>query len=756
MKRFAIYLLGVSVSLCGWAQTPDWNRAEKLSADTLEQYMSGRYIYPTWIEGSSSFYYDVKTDGGNRYYLVDARNGRKQPLIADNARFASQYAAITGDSLDTEDFQVYGITFRKGNTGRFYLNKKGKQMVYDVRSGKLSETVLPEEGSANFRKRTYACHSADSLFTMMGSGYDLYVRDNRNGTVRRITTDGKEDAAYTSRAVSDTLETVSRGFWLGHRYVYLMSDMSEVKELGFINSLASPRPQTVTFKMPMPGDEGVRRFRLFWYNADTGEARMLPIDKYPDQVVEMDYFRSDEALFITRRSRKADRIDLCRINVQEGVVTELISEECLPHMNLSLFNCRIFDEGKRILWWSERTGRGNYYLYDGDGQLLNRVTQGDNLVAGNIVHIDTLKNEIIFAGYGNEPDTDPSYAYYYKASLNGRKQVLLTPGDGNHELSLSPDRRYAIDKYSRVDLLPVVRVLSIDRPQHNYEVECTDGTALRRAGWRPPVRVRVKAADGETDLYGVMYLPSSLDSTRRYPVISNVYPGPQDDQLPRSFVIDDNGNQSLAELGFVVVNVAPRGSSPLRGRDFHCFGYGNLRDYPLADSKHVIEELARRYPFIDLNRVGIYGHSGGAFQTVASMLTYPDFYKVGVAASGNHDNNIYIQWWGEVFHGLEQHTDSVSGRTTFSVKIPTNQELAPNLKGRLMLITGDVDKNVPPSSTYRLADALIKAGKRFDMFVLPGKDHGVMCPYYQNLIRYYFVENLLQPSPRHIDIINHQ
>ncbi|WP_301747279.1 prolyl oligopeptidase family serine peptidase, partial [uncultured Duncaniella sp.] len=237
---------------------------------------------------------------------------------------------------------------------------------------------------------------------------------------------------------------------------------------------------------------------------------------------------------------------------------------------------------------------------------------------------------------------------------------------------------------------------------------------------------------------------------------TNVYPGPQDDQVTRGFAVDDNGNQSLAEMGFVVINASSRGSSPLRGRDFYTYGYGNLRDYPLADDKHTIEELAKSHSFIDLNRVGIYGHSGGAFQTAAAMMTYPDFYKVGVAASGNHDNNIYIQWWGEVFHGLDEVTDSVTGRTKFRTSIPTNMELAPNLKGRLLLITGDVDKNVPPSCTYRLADALIRAGKRFDMFVLPGKDHGVQCSYYQNMIRYYFADNLLDPTVSHINIINHK
>lgn len=737
-------------------QSVDWEKVERLSASSLEPCMSGRSIYPTWIKGTSCFYYDVKQGDTNRYYLFDARTGRKTPLIKDVDAFVTHYARLTGDSLDSKDLHLYGLAFKDGCTDRFYVSRNQKTLVYDICKGTLALADKPLSPSGRPIDFSENYHSPDSAFTMMGSGYDLYIRDNRNGQVKQVTTDGKKDAAYTYRFANDTLPSNTRGFWLGHRYLYLLQDQSEVQELSLINSLTPGRPRTNTFKMPMPGDAGVRCYRLFWYDADTGKGRALPIDKYPDQVVELGFYRSEDALYFTRRNRRADSLDLCRVNVREGTVTEVISETVTPHINLTLSNYRVLPGGKHILWWSERTGRGNYDLYDDQGRLLNRVTQGDQLVAGNLVKVDSTRNEIIFAGYGNEAGINPYYTFYYKASLDGKKQTLLTPGNGNHELSLSPDGRYALDKYSRVDCLPVTRALSVERPSRNYPVEETDGTALREAGWRPPVLLKLKAADRQTDLYGIMYLPSDLDTTRKYPLITNVYPGPQDDQIPQSFVIDDNGNQSLAELGFIVINVAPRGSSPLRGRDFYSYGYGNLRDYPLADTKYVIEELAKSHPYIDLDRVGIYGHSGGAFQTVAAMLTYPDFFKVGVAASGNHDNNIYIQWWGETFHGVEARQDSVTHRTVFTSKIPTNMELAANLKGDLLLITGDMDKNVPPSSTYRLAHALIEANKRFDMFILPGKDHGVMDDYYVNLIRYYFMEHLLHASQRDIDIINHQ
>ena len=738
------------------AQEADWARAEKFSNDSLEQYTKGRQPYSNWIENSHYFSYSVKQKEGNQYYLVNAKNGQKKNLIKDNKEFVRQYALITGDTLNEKDIQLYSsYQFKNNDYSRFYLDKKGKSIVYDMTSGKLSE-IPPVKKEITRPLYKEPCHSPDSLYSILGCEYDLFIRDNQTKTIKRITFDGKENASYTYRNSKDTVATNAKGFWLGHRYIYLMQDMSEVKDMSLIHSLGNSRPTTNTFKMPMPGDIGVRQYHLFWYDADHQQGKMLSIEKYPDQVVTMDYFRSPTALYITRRSRKADKIDLCRINVLDGTVTELISEESRPHMNLTLFNYKIIEQGNYFIWWSERTGKGNYYLYDKNGKLLNRITKGENLVAGSISLVDTVKNELVFAGYGNEEGRNPYYTFFYKARLDGKKQVLLTPGNGNHELSFSNDNKYAVDKYSRIDLLPIMNVLSIENPEKNFEIERMDDTELRQMGWKPPTLLKMKSANGEVDLYGLMYVPSNLDENKKYPIISNVYPGPQDDQIPQSFTLDDNGNQSLAELGFIIINVAPRGSSPLRGHDFYCFSYGNLRDYPLADDKCVIEQLSKEYSYIDLDRVGIYGHSGGAFQTVAAMLTYPEFYKVAVAASGNHDNNIYIQWWGEVFHGLDERQDPKTGKSTFSIKIPTNMELANRLNGKLLLITGDVDKNVPPSCTYRLANALIKANKRFDMFILPGKDHGVMCPYYQNLIRYYFVENLLHLSQRHIDIINHK
>ena len=638
------------------------------------------------------------------------------------------------------------VTYRQG----------GKKYMVDARTGKtnpFSQDLIdaykrqhPAKEKPGRFGRGYddTAHTADSAFTMLGDQFNLHVRDNRTGRVTQLTNDGREYASYCSRGAKDTLtERNASGFWKGHSYFCMVYDDTEVGYLNLLHTLDNP-PRLEQKKMPLPGGDAIRRFRLYWYNADTREGRLLPIAPNRDYNIQMDYDRQGDALFFVRRSRSVDTLELCRINPLTGDISVVISEVCRPHVNVNMFKYHLIDHGRQVLWWSDRTGRGNYYLYDGTtGRLMNRVTQGERLVAGRIEQIDTLGRSIIFLGYGQEGG-DPHYTYYYKVGLNGRGQQLLTYGNGEHSLQLSDDGQWGLDQYSRMDMPPVWNVVSIGSPKKHYEFFRSDEAEYVKAGWVKPTLVNVKAADGVTDLYGVMYLPSWLnEESKRLPIISNVYPGPQDDQIPRRFTIDDNGNQSLAELGFVVINVQPRGSSPLRDRDFYCYGYGNLRDYPVADDKNTIETLARQYSFIDTTRVGIYGHSGGGFETVTAMLTYPDFYKVGVSASGNHDNSQYIQWWAETYHGY--------GRP-----IPTNMELANRLKGRLLLMTGEVDENVPVASTYRLADALQRAGKRFDMMLFPEQGHGLYGPYYQNIIRYYFLEHLVRPERVDINIVRHQ
>jgi dipeptidyl aminopeptidase/acylaminoacyl peptidase/subtilisin family serine protease len=670
----------------------DWYRAEAVS----EKYVSGRVHalmpYPSWVDGTPY----VKYEHADRKYMVDARTGKTEPYSEAKIDAYKQKHPVTRARS----------SFFGGNTA----------------------------------------HTADSAFTMLGDKYNLYVRDNRSGEVRQLTTDGRELATYCNRGARDTLtQRNPSGFWRDHTYFCMVYDDTEVNDLNIVHSMSTP-PRLEQKKMPLPSGNGTRQYHLFWYNADSGEARQLPITPARNYFVQLDYDKTGDSQYFLRRSPSVDTLELCRIDVKTGKVNVVISEVCKPHVNVNMFKYHLLDHGRQVLWWSDRSGRGNYYLYDGrTGRLLNRVTQGERLVAGRIEQIDTLGRTIIFQGYGQEGG-DPHYTYYYKVNFDGKNQQLLTYGLGEHEISLSADGRYAIDQYSRMDMPPVWNVVDVRNPKKHHEFFRTSESEALKAGWVKPILVKVKATDEQTDLYGVMYLPS--DSSffihhSSFPVITNVYPGPQDDQIPRRFTVDENGNQTLAELGFVVINVQTRGSSPLRDKDFYNYGYGNLRDYPLADTRHTIEALAKEYPFFDLDRVGIYGHSGGGFQTVAAMLQDPDFYKVGIAASGNHDNNVYINWWADTYQG-------------YGKPIPTNMELASRLKGRLLLMTGEVDENVPVASTIRMADALQKAGKRFDMMIFPEQGHGLMGDYYMNIIRNYFLDHLVAPKQEDIDIVKHQ
>jgi dipeptidyl-peptidase-4 len=252
-------------------------------------------------------------------------------------------------------------------------------------------------------------------------------------------------------------------------------------------------------------------------------------------------------------------------------------------------------------------------------------------------------------------------------------------------------------------------------------LESPDLSALKEAGFKFPEPFKVKADDGVTDLYGVMFKPFDFDPAKKYPVIEYVYPGPQTESVTKTFNPRET-SMSLAQYGFIVIEVGNRGGNPQRSKWYHNYGYGNLRDYGLADKKATIEQLAQRYPYIDITRVGIWGHSGGGFMTAAALLVYPDFFKVGWSESGNHENNIYNNTWSEKNHGIKE-IDAEDGTVTFEYSIEKNSDLAKNLKGHLMLVTGDIDNNVHPANTLRLANALIKANKRFDFMILPGMRH---------------------------------
>ena len=437
---------------------------------------------------------------------------------------------------------------------------------------------------------------------------------------------------------------------------------------------------------------------------------------------------------------------------------------------------RYVKTGGDIIWWSEKTGWGHYYLYDHNGTYKKPLTDGP-WRADQITDIDTIAGVVFVSGVGREPGENVYYRHTYRVNGDGTGLALLDPGNSNHTTTLSPSKKYIVDNSSRIEFAPNA-VLRDATGKAVMDLEAADLSGIKAAGWKPPEQFIVKAADGVTDIYGNMWKPFDFDSTKKYPIIAHVYPGPQTEGVNIPFA-PGGVPQQLAQLGFIVIQLGNRGGNPLRSNAYQSFSYYNMRDYALADKKAGIEQLASKYKWIDIDRVGIFGHSGGGFLTAAAMMTppYNDFFKVGVSSSGNHDNNIYNQNWSEQYHGLRTivaRADTARGRMAggangatnggrvagpsspadtgyaddslrYQIRVPTNIDLAPNLKGRILLATGDMDNNVHPGGTIRMANALIKANKRFDFILLPGKPHGYgdMQPYFNRQLMEYFAEHLL-------------
>ena len=716
-------------------------QAERMNRLPIDSLMPGRTLQADGLQGHPRYLYYARQEEnteGTVHYLFDLK---KRTPIRLFARKDMKYLSdlhITADG--------HALAFRW----------KREPMQYDWHTQKLtaSTDTLPTRKEHTLRRADYSRnYSADSLFYMSARGHDLWLFDIRSGDSTRLSADGVH---YNSFAMggSSTTDRIKAGQpsspigqWIGrtHRYLAVREDKRSVGTLTLVNSLSHPRPTAETYKFAMPGDTAVSHFRTYLVDADTRTMQELQLTRRADDIIDLPRLgrlkQEGNSAWVLQKTRYQDTVTLWRIDAEKGEARPVITECTPPHLCEQLFNFQPILGGKEVIWWSERNGRGQYYLYDGEGRLKHTLTPPD-MVAGQIVRIDTAARRIIMEGYGREnPDYSPSYRYYYSVRLDGKGVTCLTPLPGDHEIQADRDGRWLLDHCSRMDMPPVHTLYDMKGHALSTLAVCSD-SALRKAGRNLPQVVRVTAADGRTPLWGLVYTPWWMQTGDRLPIISNPYPGPHTDLIPENFQMEEGGNQLLSDLGFVVISFSYRGSTPLRGHDFYTHGYQNLRDYALADDMTTIRQVARMIPQADTTRVGIYGHSGGGFMATAALLTHPDFYRVAVAASGNHDNNIYLKWWGETFHGRGP--------------IPTNMELAPRLEGRLLLIHGDMDNNVHPASTLRMADALIRAGKRFDMLILPGKDHGLGDRYYENTINYYMLEHLAGRRMNHTDILHHQ
>ncbi|MFN8241858.1 MAG: DPP IV N-terminal domain-containing protein [Bacteroidales bacterium] len=758
LKLLLIFMLVVPFYAHG--QKADFKAAEKFRAENLAPKTGDLSVNANWIEDSDIFWYSFKTSSGKNFYYVNAALRTRQPLF-DSRYMAAELHKLTHHPYNELDLPVRDIKFEKKSITKFTFMVDSIKFFYDIATQKLAikDTIGKEK-----RTPSWASYSPDSTWIAFSKNHNLFLMKakDKDSVEYQLSTDGERYHSFSAWS-EDTIKNKRRRanveWFKNSKKLYVeRQDERKVKDLFVIDVLAQPRPKLETYRYSMPGEEFVPQSELIIFDVATRKRVDVDLKKWKDQTLGVMWSsqKASDKLIVMRKDRPLKNLDICLVNAETGAVKVLFTEEIWPYFNNEYSRLAVLNEGNDIIWWSERTGWGQLYLYDGNGNLKNQITNG-YFVTGRIERIDTIGRVLYFEAFGREQGVHPYYSMKYKASIDRGGVSLLTKEPANHSLTMSKSNRFFVDTYSRVDMAPKA-VLRDNNGAVVLDLESADLSQLYLAGWKMPETIKVKAKDGVTDLYGVMYKPFNFDSTRKYPIISYVYPGPQTESVPYGFSVSGAKNVALAQLGFIVVNFGHRGGSPMRSNYYHTFGYNDLRDYALADDKYGIEQLADKYKFIDVDKVGIYGHSGGGFMSTAAILSYPDFYDVAVSSAGNHDNNIYNQWWGETHNGVTQIEKTIKGKgekkdstrkdevkISFKGEVEKNQDMAKNLKGHLLLVHGDIDNNVHPGNTLRVVDQLIKANKRFDFMMLPGQRHGFgnATAYFDRMMWYYFAEHLL-------------
>ena len=809
MKKQLLLVMLCAGMFCGTeAQGQETERlsgyvqAERFTKEKLNTMLFSTSVDPHWFQKGNNFWYEYKTSNGKAWYVVDPVAKTKRSLF-DLDDIAAQITEIVKDPFTAQQLPIQKL--EAGEDGRTFTfqitssqdakkdstdkDKGPKKEIfffsYDYPTRKLTwlqdkkkETEYPDWASFSPDGKTVVYAKDLNLYRMSREDYEKLKKDDKDSTVTdiQLTTFGVKDFGFGqpySLLNTDTLCNGKRKAVWGivwspdsRYFAVTATDERAVKDLWVINSMASPRPTLETYKYQMPGEKEAPVEHLFLFDMNDNSHKEIRTSAFKDQTLRLarkpwrqkDRDRKEVAsvwlgdnnrFFVTRSSRDLHRIDICSYTIGQDSIRPIIEERMNTYQEVRPL--ATIGDGKELIQWSERDGWAHLYLYDGEGNLKNRITRGPWHV-DQIVKVDEAKRVVYFLANGKDKDENPYYEHLYRVGLDGGGLQQVTPGDYFHTVSMDDNAAFVVNNYSRVNTIPRTDLMD-SNGRKLMTLEESDFSGLLAAGYQFPEPFKVKAADGVTDLYGVMYKPFNFDSTALYPIIDYVYPGPQVEATVYPFSRMSVRTDRLAQAGFIVITVGNRGGHPSRSKWYHNFGYGNLRDYGLADQKAAIEQLANRYPFIDINRVGIHGHSGGGFMSTAAILQYPDFFKAAVSCAGNHDNRIYNRWWSETHHGVKEVV-SEKGDTTFVYNIKTNEEIAGRLKGHLMLVHGDIDNNVHPGNTLRVADALIRAGKRFDMLLLPQQRHGFgdMDEYFYWRMVDYFSRNLLGEQETSVDI----
>ncbi|WDF54742.1 S9 family peptidase [Mucilaginibacter sp. KACC 22063] len=734
----------------------DYARAESMLGYNTEPLVDRGSVRPGWLK-ADRFWYRVLTPQGSEFIVVDPAKGTRSPLF-DQQKLATALSNANGKQYQANMLPFQSVTFSTDETAILF-DADGKHWRYDLQSAQLSPAEAPARTKAMPGMRMGRGAAGNQVLSPDGTkaafikDWNLWVKDVNTGKQTQLTTDGVKDFGYATDNAGWKSSDAPILRWSpdSKKIATFKQDQRNVGDMYLVTTNVG-HPTLKQWKYPLPGDSVIATIQRVIINVDEPKVITLQVAADPHRATLSDDIASSGtfddvdwspdasklAFVSTSRDHKQEKIRIADANT--GAVREIF-QETVPTQYESgwgSINWRYLDRSNEIIWFSERDNWGQLYLYDAKtGKLKNQITKG-NFVVTKLLKVDEANRVVYFIADGLEAE-NPYFSQLCKADFSGKHFTVLTPEAGNHNITLAPDGKYFVDSYSKPDVPPVTVLRSADGKKI-ADLEKTDISRLKAAGWKPAMPFSVKAHDGKTDLYGLMFVPTNLDPNKKYPVIDYIYPGPQGGSIGNwSFGSARNDNQALAELGFVVIALEGT-SNPLRSKSFHDMSYGNMAENTLPDQITGIQQLAKRYSYMDTSRVGIWGHSGGGFATAGAMFRYPDFFKVGISESGNHENRNYEDDWGERYDGLAANAD---------YEAQANQLLAKNLKGKLMLAHGMMDDNVPPYNTLLVVEALEKANKDYDLVIFPNSPHGYG-PYSSYMMRRrwdYFVKNLLGTEP---------
>jgi dipeptidyl aminopeptidase/acylaminoacyl peptidase len=744
----------------------DYARAEKFMAYNTAPLVGRSTVRPNWLPGDRFWYRNSLENEGGEFILVDPKRKARRPAF-DHTAIAAALSKATGKTFDPAHLPFWSFDFSADGQG-ITFSAEGERWSCDLKGRSLKrleggETAPPAKRRGEGRRpgagEFLEVLSPDRLQAVFIRDSNLWVRDVKTKAERPLTTDGVKDYGYATDNAGWARSDRPVVSWSpdSKKIATFRQDQREVGEMYLVETKVG-HPVLQAWKYPLPGDKVVSMIERIVIHLDGPRVVRLKIppdqhrSTFTDDIKTWDGSLADlqwspdssRLVFVsTSRDHKQEVVRLA--DPETGDVRDVFEEKAETYFESGSdqANWRFLAPTNELIWFSERDNWGHLYLYDLEsGRLKNRITSGEWPVL-QLVQVDAKNRRAFFVGGGREKGRDPYFRHLYSVGLDGSGLRLLTPEDADHDVSLSPSGLYFIDVYSKPDV-PQVSVLRSTGGELVLELERADISRLLATGWKPPLPFTVKARDGKTDLYGLMFRPTNFDPAQRYPIINNIYPGPQSGSVrSRSFLPASGDAQSLAELGFVVIQLDGMGN-PGRSKAFHDAYYGNLGDNTLPDQVAGMKELAQRYPWIDIDRAGIYGHSGGGFAACDAMFRYPDFFKVGVSQAGNHDNRGYEDDWGEKWQGLL--VANPDGTSNYDSQ--ANQNFAKNLKGKLLLAHGTTDSNVPPYNTLLVVNELIKANKDFDLILFPNRSHGFGNEPYMVRRRWdYFVRNLLGAEP---------